>query len=248
MTTLPLLTSISLIIQAAIRAARQLASPGFRRLLWRSLGLTLLLLVVVWFALTRLIAYFMDGSDMLSNYPLVDSLAFFFAGVGIFIGLAYIIAPVTAVVAGYFLDDAAELVEQAYYPADPPGKALPLGRALLYGLRFAGLALLVNGVALVLFFIPVVNIAAFFLANGYLLGREYFELAAGRFQPVPEAAAMRVANRGTVFLAGLLLAGMVAVPIVNLFTPLFGVALMVHLHKGLAARGRVPKSAPHQSS
>ena len=105
-------------------------------------------------------------------------------------------------------------------------------------------SVLVNGVALILFFVPVVNVAAFFLANGYLLGREYFELAAGRFRPMPEAAAMRAAHRGTILIAGFLLAGMVAIPIVNLFTPLFGVALMVHVHKGLAARGRVPGRAP----
>ncbi|MFC7396039.1 sulfate transporter family protein [Chelatococcus sp. GCM10030263] len=232
--------SIVLVLQAAIKSARQLVSPGFRRILWRSLGLTVLLLVLVWFGLTRLIAYFMDGTDLLSDYPLVDTLAFFFAGIGIFIGLAYLIVPVSAVVAGYFLDDAAELVETEHYSADPPGRALSLGRSLLYGLRFAGLALLVNAVALILFFIPVVNIAAFFLANGYLLGREYFELAAGRFRPMPEAAAMRVANRGTIYVAGLLLAVLVAVPILNLFTPLFGVALMVHVHKALALRGRAP--------
>jgi CysZ protein len=231
---------IVLVLQAAIKAARQLVSPGFRRILWRSLGLTLLLLVVVWFGLTRLIAYFMDGTDLLSDYPLVDTLAFFFAGVGIFIGLAYLIVPVSAVVAGYFLDDAAELVETEHYSGDPPGRALSFSRSLLYGLRFAGLALLVNAVALILFFIPVVNIAAFFLANGYLLGREYFELSAGRFRPMPEAAAMRVANRGTIFAAGLLLAILVAVPVLNLFTPLFGVALMVHVHKALALRGRAP--------
>jgi CysZ protein len=232
--------SIVLVLQAAVKAARQLVSPGFRQILWRSLALTILLLAVVWFGLTRLIAYFMDGTDILSDYPLVDTLAFFFAGLGIFIGLAYLIVPVSAVVAGYFLDDAAELVETEHYSTDVPGSALSFGRSLLYGLRFAGLALLVNAVALILFFIPVVNIAAFFLANGYLLGREYFELAAGRFRPMPEAAAMRVANRGTIFIAGLLLAVLVAVPIVNLFTPLFGVALMVHVHKALALRGRVP--------
>lgn len=110
-----------------------------------------------------------------------------------------------------------------------------MGRAILYGLRFAGLSLLVNLAALLLFFIPGINIAVFFIANAYLLGREYFELAAGRFRSLDEAARMRVDNRGTVFAAGAIIAALVMVPILNLLTPLFGAAMMVHVHKRLSA-------------
>jgi CysZ protein len=37
-----------------------------------------------------------------------------------------------------------------------------------------------------------------------------------------------------VFLYGLVIAFLLAVPVVNLLTPLFGTVLMVHLHKRLA--------------
>ena len=47
---------------------------------------------------------------------------------------------------------------------------------------------------------------------------------------------MRIEHRGTVLLAGAMLAGLVLVPVLNLLTPLFGVALMVHVHKRLSAR------------
>jgi CysZ protein len=73
----------------------------------------------------------------------------------------------------------------------------------------------------------------FFLATAYLLGREYFDLAAMRFHPVAEAKALRHAHRTTVFMAGLFIAGFVSIPIVNLATPLFGTAFMVHVHKRL---------------
>ena len=124
------------------------------------------------------------------------------AGAGLFVALAYLLPAVSAIVAGYFLDDVAEVVERTDFPQDPMGRPLPLGRALLYGLRFAGLSLVVNLVALLLFFVPLVNIGVFFAANAYLLGREYFELAAGRFRPIEEASRMRQENRGTVLLAG----------------------------------------------
>ena len=57
-----------------------------------------------------------------------------------------------------------------------------------------------------------------------------------RFQPLPEAARMRVENRLTVLAAGALMAALLLVPVLNLLTPLFGIALMVHVHKRLCAR------------
>ena len=171
---------------AILKAWRQIISPPFRRILWRSLALTLALIFLVWLALTRGVALLMDRYALLVDYPLIDSFALVFAGIGIFIALAFLIPPISALVAGYFLDDAAEMVERMHYPADPPGRPLSFGKSILYGLRFAGLSLMVNAIALVLLFVPGVNLVAFFGANAYLLGREYFELAAGRFQPMED--------------------------------------------------------------
>jgi uncharacterized protein involved in cysteine biosynthesis len=75
-----------------------------------------------------------------------------------------------------------------------------------------------------------------FLANAYLLSREYFLLAAMRFRPPAEAKAMRRAHRTSIFLAGLIIAMFVSIPIVNLATPLFAMAMMVHMHKRLSQR------------
>ncbi|MBB4038848.1 CysZ protein [Microvirga flocculans] len=229
-----------MLIQSVFAAAREIASPSLRRILWKSIGLTVALLVLVWLGLTKLFDIFLTNHELSAAYPIVDSLAFFLAGFGLFVALIYLLPAVSAVVAGYFLDDVADVVERQDYPADPPGRALPFGKALLYGLRFAGLSLLVNLVALLLFFIPGVNIGAFFIANAYLLGREYFELAAGRFWPPEEVARLRNEYRGTLLAAGAVVAGLVLVPVVNLVTPIFGAAMMVHLHKKLArdaARG-----------
>jgi CysZ protein len=218
-----------MLLYAAFAAWRQILSRPFRKILWRSLALTVALLALVWFGLTRLFSHYLQGHPLSVDYPILDGFAFFLAGAGLFVALAYVLPAISAVVAGYFLDDAAEIVERTDFPDDPPGRALPLGQALLYGLRFAGLSLLVNLIALMLFFVPVVNVAAFF-------GREYFELAALRFRPAAEAARMRTEFRPTVLLAGAMMAGLVLVPVLNLLTPLFGIALMVHVHKRLSAR------------
>lgn len=225
-----------MLIQAVFAAWRQVLSGPLRRLLWRSLALTLGLLALLWFGLTRLFDYWLKANPLSADYPIIDGFAFFLAGAGILIVLVYVMPAVSALVAGYFLDDAAEIVERTDFGGEPPGRPLPVGTSLLYGLRFAGLALLVNLAALTLFFVPVVNVFVFFAANAYLLGREYFELAAGRFRPLTDAAEMRREHRATVLLAGAVVAGLVLVPVLNLLTPIFGIALMVHVHKRLSAR------------
>jgi uncharacterized protein involved in cysteine biosynthesis len=55
-----------------------------------------------------------------------------------------------------------------------------------------------------------------------------------RYRPVAEARALRKQHQGTVFVAGLFIALFVSIPIVNLATPLFGMAFMVHMHKRLS--------------
>src|SRR5262249_22267393 len=99
------------------------------------------------------------------------------------------------------------------------------------GIKAALLTLLVYLIALPFLLVAGIGVFIFFFANAFLLGRIYFELAAMRFHPVPEAKHLRKINQGTVFFGGMFIAAFVSIPIVNLATPLFGTAFMVHLHK-----------------
>jgi CysZ protein len=231
-----------MILDAARAAAAQLFTAEFRQVFLKSLGLTLLALVALWFGLSGLFDTFAMPwiDELLPGFPVwagwlgfVTALLF---GLGLAIGLALLVAPVTALIAALFLDDVAEIVEAADYPRDPPGQPLPAMRALWLSLKFFAVVILANLVALVLLLVPGVNIAAFFLVNGYLLGREFFEFAALRFRSEEDARALRRRHAGTVFMAGLVIAAFLAVPLLNLLTPLFAAAMMVHLHKALSAR------------
>ncbi|MFD1985266.1 sulfate transporter family protein [Mesorhizobium newzealandense] len=228
-----------MISSAARTAAGQLFSPEFRSVFIKTLGLTLLALVALWFGLTSLVEWLALPwlHALLPGMPSwAGALGGIIAAIALAFGMALLIAPVTAIVAGLFLDDIAEVVERTDYPGDPTGRAMPALRSLVLSARFLGVVILGNLVALLLLLVPGVNIAAFFIVNGYLLGREFFEFAAMRFRPEEEARALRRHYAGTVFLAGLVISAFLAVPLLNLVTPLFAAAMMVHLHKAISTR------------
>lgn len=231
-----------MILEAAFAAATRLFTAEFRAVLYKTLGLTALALVGLWFAITGLFEAFAlpPLQEMMPDLPGWASwfglAAAIFAGLALALGLGLLIAPVTAVIAGFFLDDLAEVVERQDYPDDPPGEALPLATAAIVSAKFLMLVVLGNLLAFALLLVPGVNLVAFFVVNGYLLGREFFEFAAMRFRSEAEAKALRRRNAGTIFLAGLLIAGVLSIPVVNLLTPLFAAAMMVHLHKAVSAR------------
>lgn len=236
-----------MILGSALSALRQVASPGLRFILVKAIGLTLLLLALLWAAATAGVDRLLAHETVTDAYPWVDTLGVVLAGAGFLVGALYLIPAVSALVASVFADEAAAIVERTDFPGDAPGEEMPLVPSILYGARFFGVTLAVNLLALLLLLVPVVNLAAFFLANAYLLSREYFELAANRHRPRAEAVALRKRHGGRVFLAGAVIAAFLLVPVVNLATPLFGVALMTHLHKrieraeakGRGAEGRI---------
>ncbi|BBD35405.1 cysteine biosynthesis protein CysZ [Aminobacter sp. Y103A] len=238
-----------MILDAARTAAGQLFSAEFRTVFLKTLGLTLLTLVALWFGIREVFDWlawpWIDA--MLPGLPAwtgwLGLIAAIIAGIGLALGLALLIAPVTAIVAGLFLDDVAEVVEKTNYPTERPGQPVPALRAIVLAIKFFGIVILGNLLALLLMFIPIVNIGAFFLVNGYLLGREFFEFAAMRFRSEEDAKDLRRRNAGTVFMAGLVIAAFLAVPILNLLTPLFAAAMMVHLHKSVSAAERRPEMA-----
>jgi CysZ protein len=106
-------------------------------------------------------------------------------------------------------------------------------RAVIEGVTTALLAVAVYFVALPFLLFAGFGAVIFFLCTAYILGRQYFELAAMRFHPAEEAKRLRKLHQGTVFVAGLFIASFVSIPILNLATPLFGMAFMVHMHKRL---------------
>ncbi len=237
----------------AAKALSQMVSPSLRAVLWKSIALALALIVVVAIVLDRLIVWLVGalsasmetGIGSSAHLP-VSAIAWLLsiaAALGIIAGSVLLMPAVTAFVASFFGDQIAAEVERASYPQDPPGVASPLPRAILQGGKTALLAILVYLCAVAFLLFAGAGAVIFFLATAWLLGREYFELAAMRFHPPDDARALRKRNGATVYMGGLLIAAFVSIPIVNLATPLFAMALMVHVHKRISARTLIAQPA-----
>jgi uncharacterized protein involved in cysteine biosynthesis len=233
---------------AASMALAQMFTAPFRAVLFKSIGLAILLLALFGIGLNRLFGWlasvgnsYLDGvigpGFQMPLHALIWVLALS-AGFGLIAGALFIMPAVTAFVASFFSDEIAEEVEHVHYPADPPGVAVPLWTAGIEGIKTALLALLVYLCALPFVLFAGIGFLILFMANAYLLGREYFLLAAMRFRPVAEAKALRRRHQTTVFTAGLFIAAFVSIPILNLATPLFGMAFMTHVHKRIAGPRR----------
>jgi CysZ protein len=219
-------------ISSAYLAFSQSFSQPFRSVLWKSLGITFLLLALIWAGSYAGLTHLLSMEDVLPGWA--ETVASILTGLGVIFGLWFLIVPVSAVVASLFLDDISRVVETTHYPREEPGRDLPMGEAMLQAIRFLGVVIGVN--FLVLLMVPLLGLGfiIFFPANGYLLGREYFEQAALRFRSPQEVKELRKRHGAKIFLCGLVIACFIAVPVLNLLTPLFATAFMVHVHKKLS--------------
>ena len=237
-------------IDAAVKAFAQMFSPPFRKVLLKAVGIALLLIVIAAIALNRLLVWLVEAGQGWAQSTIgfttevpVTVLAWVIsvvAGLGMVVGSIFLMPAVTALIASFFADEIAEEVERRHYADESPGHALPVFAALWQGIKTALLAILVYLIATPSLLLAGFGAVIFFLATAFLLSREYFELAAMRFRSPAEARQMRKANQSTVFLAGLFIAAFVSIPILNLATPLFGTAFMVHMHKRLSGRPKPP--------
>jgi CysZ protein len=235
-----------MMFDAAFKALAQMTSPEFRRVLFKAIGLALVMIVVFGIGLHRVFSWMAQSGTTWAEastgfvphtaWSILLWMLSIAAALGIVTGAIFLMPAVSAFTGSFFVDEIAAEVERKHYPAEPPGKELPLLRAVYEGSKTALLAIVLYLVAMPLLLFAGLGLVVMFVATAYLLGREYFLLAAMRFRTPDEAKAMRRANRTSVFMAGTLIALFVSIPIVNLATPLFAMAMMVHMHKRLSGQ------------
>ncbi|PCI64347.1 MAG: hypothetical protein COB37_01860 [Kordiimonadales bacterium] len=149
--------------------------------------------------------------------------------------------PVVTLVMGLLIDKIATAVEEEHYPNRLGTRDVPYGDIIVSALKLALLMITVNLIALIpyiiLFFMGGFGFIILFVAiNGFLLGREYFEMVALRHMDRRAVAHFRVQHGGRIFVVGAMVAGMFLVPFLNILAPIVGAAVMTHIFHNLPER------------
>jgi len=226
-----------MIFDAFLKALSQMSDPRFRRILLTGVGVTVALLSGATWGVQLLLPdtvslpWFGEIgwlSSLLSGFVLVSM-----------IGLSvFLMVPVASLFTGLFLEQVADAVEAKHYADLPQANKVSFSDALIDSLKFFGLLIVVNLLAIVIYLLSTVLAPViFWIVNGILLGREYFQLVAMRRLGRKGANALRKKHRPTIWLAGFLMAVPLSIPLVNLFIPVLGVAVFTHIFHKLNKSG-----------
>ncbi|WP_417840556.1 EI24 domain-containing protein [Terasakiella sp.] len=212
-------------ISAFTKSFAQLPDPTFRKVIFLGVLGALVTFLLLFSAVTGFLF-----ESVLINIPWVDTAIDWLGSIAT-IAVVWLLFPaVASVIIGFLLEDIAEAVEKKHYPDLPPADSIPWGETLVEAIKFAGVMLLLNILALPIYLLfPAVNLLVFYSLNGYLISREYFELVGQRRVGVKKAKALRKAYQGRLLIAGALTAFLLTIPLVNLLAPVVGTAAMVHL-------------------
>ena len=231
--------------RAFLAAVRQLGDPPIKRVIWRVALWTAAIYLLVGIALWTVIA----GIDPTIGFEFIPIL--WLKGLmvwlaGIFVGVIGVFAffavfwllfvVIVQLVAGFYIEDIIAAVEARHYPGLPPAIGPSAASATVNALRYFAVLVFLNLLAMPFYLIPLFGVLVFYLVNGYLIGREYFEVVALRRIDGRAARTLRQAHRGQVFGAGLLTTVLFSLPVINLVAPIVATAAMVHIFEALPGR------------
>lgn len=229
-----------------IKALRQLPDPRFLAAVGWAVAATLAALILLWTIVGWLLAG-IAWQELWLIGPVIGWLGGFADDLGWFSfalgagGLTWLLFPVTATaVMGLFQDQICSAVEHKHYPSAKPARAQPWHEALVQSLRFLGATVAINLLALPFYLLLLLFLGTgaflFIGVNGYLVGREMFELAASRRLKSRNARQLRRAHRLKITLFGVVGVFLMTLPFINLIAPVITAAAAVHLYQGLKRR------------
>jgi len=151
----------------------------FDSYLWKITLLCALTCCAIFALFLGIIAYFLFSNDLSSGWFIDKFIDWFGTASAVF--LSYFLFPIVfPIIAQFFIDPVANHIEGLYYPENTEEKRQDLLKTLPGTVWFVLISLFLNLLVLPLYLIPGLNIFVYYMLNGYLFGREYFEMVALR--------------------------------------------------------------------
>ena len=240
-------------LRALLKAIGQFfADPKLRGIMFKGIIGSLAIFIALWvlaaFALSAIIwsdLPFIGGMlSWLADFDWIvsalDALSIFAFGGAMMAATFILFPPVMTVIVGIFLEDVCEAVESKHYPNEGAPRNQPMLDSIYNALKFLGITIGINILVLPIYILTWwffgLGFIVYYLVNGYLVGREFFELVALRRMDAATAAGLRRAHRGRITLAGFVTVFAMTVPFVNLIAPVLAAAMMVHIYMELPRR------------
>lgn len=136
---------------------------------------------------------------------------------------------ILTIIISFFQESIVKKTIGIYYPDQLPVKEQNNVTIFFRDIRFLLIALLLNCLALVVSWIPLVNIVVYMGLNGFLLGREYFYIVSNLLFSDHDIVAFKEKNSAKLIFAGIIVFFLLTLPIINLIVPLISVVFMVHI-------------------
>lgn len=215
-------------LAALAKSFVQLNDPVFLRVMARgflwSTAAFLVLVALSWWIIAS-IHYFGIGW--------LDTVIDVLGGAAALVIAGLLFPSIALMVVSLLLEDIAGAVEAKHYPGLPPPRPQGIGEQVASAIQLAVVALALNLLVLPLYFVPMVNVFVFYGLNGYLLGREYFELVGARRLEIAGIRSLWRRYRGRLCLAGAVITFLLSIPFIGWAMPTVATAFMLHRFEAL---------------
>lgn len=209
---------------ALIKGINQLGDQNTRKPLWISIAVALGVFVVLWVVVGNIIEH-----TSVTEISWLEGIADAVGWLLVLIITLLLFPGVVSAVVALFLDQVATSVETRHYPDLDKAPGQPFAEGISGSVRFLGMMVLLNLLLLPFLLTGPIYAVLYYTVNGYLLGREYFELVAVRRISPDGVKALKKANSRRIWMTGVAVAFLLTIPIVNLLTPVIATSAMVHL-------------------
>ncbi len=233
-------------IAALTKAVAQLSDPRFLKVLLMGIAGAIAAFVLLWVVSGWAVAQIPWGSipfigEYLADFEGTADTVAVVTATGAVMGLSLFLFPaVSTAIISLFLDSVCEAVEEKHYPNLGPARPQGIVEAVIQALKFLGLVIAINIVVfpfyLILFFAFGFGAILYYIVNGYLIGREFYELVAVRRLTPDDMRSLYKNYKGRITLFGVVFVFLMNVPILNLVAPVLAAAAMVHFFETLPRR------------